>query len=69
MKKNTWNVRRLVDESLVPSAQQTSVSYCRLSDFSCKGVDKTIKIIIRQAVAFRKLPEKKFVQLKNALLQ
>ena len=24
-KKNTWNVRRLVDDSFVPSAQQTSV--------------------------------------------
>ena len=23
---NTWNIRRLVDESFVPSAQQTSVS-------------------------------------------
>ena len=34
MKKNdTWNIRRLVDESFVPSAQQTSILYCRLSDF------------------------------------
>ena len=32
-KKNTWNVRPLVNESFVPSAQQTSVLYCRLSDF------------------------------------
>ena len=31
-KKNTWNVRRLVDE-FVPSAQLTSVLYCRLSNF------------------------------------
>ena len=30
--KNTWNVRRLIDESFVPSAQRTSVLYCRLSD-------------------------------------
>ena len=30
--KNTWNIRRLVDESFVPYAQQTSVLYCRLSD-------------------------------------
>ena len=29
----TWSVRRLVNESFVPSAQQTSVLYCRLSDF------------------------------------
>ena len=36
MKKNdTWNIRRLVDESFVPSAQQTSVLYCRLTDFWC----------------------------------
>ena len=32
-KKYTWNVRRLVDESFVPSAQRTSVLYCRLTDF------------------------------------
>ena len=34
-KKNTWNFRRLVDESFVPSAQRTSVLYCRLTDFWC----------------------------------
>jgi hypothetical protein len=33
MKENTWNVRCLVDELFVPSAQRTSLSYCRLSDF------------------------------------
>ena len=33
MKENTWNVRRLINESFVPSAQQTSILYCRLSDF------------------------------------
>ena len=33
-KKNTWNVRRLVNESFVPLAQRTSVLYCRLSDLS-----------------------------------
>ena len=33
-KNNTWNIRRLVDESLVPSAQRTSVLYRRLSDFN-----------------------------------
>ena len=32
-KTNTWNIRRLVDESFVPSAQRTSVLYCRLTDF------------------------------------
>ena len=32
-KNNTWNIRRLVDNSFVPSAQQTSVLYCRLTDF------------------------------------
>ena len=30
---NEWNIRRLVDESFVPSAQQTSILYCRLTDF------------------------------------
>ena len=29
----TWNIRRLVDNSVVPSAQRTSILYCRLSDF------------------------------------
>ena len=32
-KKNTWNVRCLVDESFVPLNKQTSVLYFRLSDF------------------------------------
>ena len=31
-KNNTWNIRRLVDESFVPADQQTNVLYCRLSD-------------------------------------
>ena len=32
-KKNTRKIRHLVDESFVQSAQQTSVLYCRLTDF------------------------------------
>ena len=36
-KKNTWNIRRLVDKSFVPSAQRTSVLYCRLMDFTSWG--------------------------------
>ena len=32
-KNNTWNIRRLVDELFVPSAQRTSVIHCRLTDF------------------------------------
>ena len=32
-KENTWKIRCLVDESLVSSAQRTSVLYCRLLDF------------------------------------
>ena len=37
-KKNSCYVRHLVDNSFVPSAQQTSVLYCKLSDlksFDC----------------------------------
>ena len=30
---NAWNIRHLVDESFVPANQQTSVLYCRLTDF------------------------------------
>ena len=33
-KKNTWSLRRLVEELFVLSSQRTSVLYCRLSDFS-----------------------------------
>ena len=40
----TWNVRHLVDESFVPSTQQTSVLYCRLSDF---------KLFLMMAVCIR----------------
>ena len=32
-KNNTWNIRRLVDDSFVPSSKQPSVSYCKLTDF------------------------------------
>ena len=32
-KNNAWNIRRLVDESFILSAQRTSVLYCRLTDF------------------------------------
>ena len=31
-RNNTSNIRRLVDKSFVPSAQQISVSYCGLTD-------------------------------------
>ena len=33
-KNNTWNIRHLFDELFVPSAQGTSVLYCKLTDFS-----------------------------------
>ena len=32
-KKNTWNIKRLVDDSFVPSSKQPSVLYCKLTDF------------------------------------
>ena len=32
-KKNTWNVKHLVDDSFVPLAHPTSVLYSRLMDF------------------------------------
>ena len=31
--KNTWNVKRLVEDSFVPLAQRTRVLYSRLTDF------------------------------------
>ena len=34
MKKNdTWNIRRLVDDSFVPSSKRPSAFYCKLTDF------------------------------------
>ena len=33
-KNNTWNIRRLVDDSFGPSSKQTGVIYCRLTDFN-----------------------------------
>ena len=32
-KNNAWNIRRLDEESFVPANQQSSVLYCKLSDF------------------------------------
>ena len=37
-KRKTWNVRRLVDESFVPPAPQTSVLYCRLLDLQSSSI-------------------------------
>ena len=34
---NTWNIRRLVDDSFVPSSEQPSVLYCKLTDFKREG--------------------------------
>ena len=31
-KNNTWNIRRLVDDSFVPSSKGLSVLYCKLTD-------------------------------------
>ena len=38
MKKITWNIRRLVNELFDSSAQQTRVSYCRLTDLWSKWI-------------------------------
>ena len=43
-KNNTWNIRPLVDELFVPTAQQTSVLYCRLTDF------RTMYSLLRQTM-------------------
>ena len=32
-KKKNWNIRRLVNNSFVPSSKQPSVLYCKLTDF------------------------------------
>ena len=33
-RNHTWNIRRLVDDSFVPSSKQPSVSYSKLADFN-----------------------------------
>ena len=43
-KNNAWNIRRFVNESFVPANQQTSLLYCRLSDFKLQ--------IVHQAAIF-----------------
>ena len=41
-KDNTWNIRRLVNETIVPSTQRPSILYWRLSDFcfyACQNLE------------------------------
>ena len=35
-KNKAWNIRRLVNDSLGPSSQRTSVVYCKLTDFTSR---------------------------------
>ena len=39
-KNNTWNIRRLVDDSFVPLSKQPSVLYCKLTDFMYSEIEK-----------------------------
>ena len=46
-KNNTWNIRRLVNDSFVPSSKRPSVLYCKLTDLRiqmrvCKDFDPTV---------------------------
>ena len=49
MKKqnNTWNIRRLDDKLFVPSAQRTSVLYCRLMDLRSQSQGVSILVCSR----------------------
>ena len=40
-KKNTWNIRRLVNDSFGPSSKQTSVICCKLTDFKLRRYEVT----------------------------
>ena len=31
--KNTWDIRRLVNDSFIPSSKRPSVLHCKLTDF------------------------------------
>ena len=44
MKKKPWKVKRLVDDSFVPSTHQTSVLYSRLTDLCTSLAFKTSQI-------------------------
>ena len=49
-KNNNWNIRHLNDEMIVPSTQQLSVLYSRLSDFSTCSWNifiKKVSILVR----------------------
>ena len=43
-KNNAWNIRRLVDESFIPSTQRPSVYYWRLSDFKNQSTHNLLYI-------------------------
>ena len=50
MKKNTtWNLKRLVADSFIPSTHRTRVSYSRLTDFKSEGKEWFQKIFPNNA--------------------
>ena len=46
-KNDAWNTRRLVDKLFVPSAQRTSVLYCRLTDLRSQSQGVSILVCSR----------------------
>ena len=55
-KKNTWNVRRMVNEWFVPLAQRTSILYCRLSDFNSSAIRPAIILLFSCKTSGSKRP-------------
>ena len=51
-KNNTWNIRRLVNETIVQSTQQTSVLYWRFPDYSSIYFDKITGAFWKKNLAF-----------------
>ena len=66
MKKNdTWNIRRLVDDSFGPSFQQTSVIYCKLTDLYITRVFKSFLKSKIKAPKSSSLVSKKIVKSRK----
>ena len=51
-KNNSWNIRRLVDKSFVPSSQQTSLLFCRLT-FSDETIQEIVGIFETNSIEIR----------------
>ena len=67
-KNNAWNIRRLVDDSFVPSSKRPSVLYCKLTqtllfffhDFLQNSLQKAFQFIFLFFYEIKKIKIKRF---------